>query len=83
MSFEISKIVEDTFVKTVNEYECNSDLKRAALKHERRGTYILNLTAQVVKGKKLFTRETIEMATRDLTKIFIQNVIGLISTHQT
>ncbi len=74
MSEYIRRIIETTFVSTVTKSECNTELKRAVLSHERKNRYVDNLLTEICGSKKVFKLETIKEVTKDLTTVFIRNV---------
>lgn len=72
---EIVGIINKTFQKTVANADVPEELKRAALDSDRRHRFLYNLTKEVTKGKKYFMKETIKVATRDLTLLYLKNLM--------
>lgn len=71
---EIRKIVADTYRKVIADGPYPTEFKRALRAHERMPVFFDNLVREMSKPGLNPTRETIEMATRDLTKIFVAAV---------
>lgn len=70
----IRKIITETYQKTITDGPYNSELKRSLRVHERVPVFFDNLTRELSKPGFNPTREQIELATRDLTHVFIRAV---------
>lgn len=71
---EIGKIVRDTFRRTIQDGPYPTEFKRALKIHERIPAFFGNLVREFSKPGLNPSRETIENATRDMTKLFVQLV---------
>jgi hypothetical protein len=67
---EIRKIVSETYRRTISDGAWPEEFKRALKAHERIPVFFDNLVKQLSKPGLNPTRETIELATRDLTRVF-------------
>lgn len=72
MSAEIRKIVEDTYKRVIKEGPYPEDFKRSLKTHERIPRYFDNLVRELSKPLLNLKRETIEMAARDMTHLFVR-----------
>lgn len=71
MNGEIRKIVVDVYRKTIKEGPYPDDFKRALRTHERVPLFINNLVRELSAPLLNVKRETIELAARDMTRLFV------------
>lgn len=71
---EIQTLCRKVYVETIEQAEINTELKRALRTHERVPVFIDNLARDFSKLSMRVKRETIELAARDMTYIFIRAV---------
>jgi len=73
-ALELADTIHKEFVKTVDEAEVNSELKRFVLSHERKDIFLKNIALEVTKGRKFFLKQNIQLAVHDMTLLFLKNV---------
>jgi hypothetical protein len=71
---EIRKIVSDTYRQTIADGPYPTDFKKALRTHERIPSFFQNLVKEFSKPGLNPKRDTIVMATRDMTNLFVQAV---------